>query len=171
MQKRIRYCKYSNVTFLSLNKKVTKEVSQRDSTKNHILWYDCHPLWKRQPVSKNVPIFERLQFKNLQVFLPAGPRKSGHFRGSDGDAAGGFLRRALFRSASLSRLLLVLFLATKKSTYQQLQECILFRSLHRRDEKDRLPLFERKGGVLLRPLNRILRYGRIFYLFRSLAST
>ena len=32
----------SHVTFLSLNKKVTKEVSQRGATKKYMLWYDCH---------------------------------------------------------------------------------------------------------------------------------
>ena len=52
----------SHVTFLSLNKKVTKEVSQRGATK-------MRPLWKppplRKPASKNVPIFERLQLINL----------------------------------------------------------------------------------------------------------
>ena len=41
-------------------------------------------------------------------------RKSEHFRVSDGVAAGGFLRRALFRSASLSRLLWLLSWRSKK---------------------------------------------------------
>ena len=60
-----------HVTFLSLNKKVTKEISQRGATK-------MRPLWKppplRHPVSKNVPIFEHLLLKDLQVFLCRHPK-------------------------------------------------------------------------------------------------
>ena len=52
----------SHVTFLSLNKKVTKEVSQRGATK-------MRPLWKppphRHPTPENVPIFGRLPRENL----------------------------------------------------------------------------------------------------------
>ena len=55
----------SHVTFLSLNKKVTKEVSQRGATKMRPLWKPPPHHW---PASKNVPIFERLQLKNLQFF-------------------------------------------------------------------------------------------------------
>ena len=56
---------YGNVTFLSLNKKVTKEVSQRGATKKR-------PLWKPQPLlhptGENVPIFTSLQGENFQAF-------------------------------------------------------------------------------------------------------
>ena len=52
-----------NVTFLSLNKKVTKEVSQRGSTKMRPLW---KPQPHRHPTPENVPIFGRLPQANLQ---------------------------------------------------------------------------------------------------------
>jgi len=52
---------------LSLNKKVTKEVSLRRR-------YEKAPSLRihpphRQPAFKNVPIFERLQLKSLQIFF------------------------------------------------------------------------------------------------------
>ena len=48
----------SHVTFLSLNKKVTKEVSQRGATKMRPLWKPPPP---RHPIPENVPIFGHLQ--------------------------------------------------------------------------------------------------------------
>ena len=66
MQYTMRYCKCSNVTFLAA-KKVTKEGGLRGHSEK------ACPLKKplrahRQPVFKNVPIFEHLQLKMLQIF-------------------------------------------------------------------------------------------------------
>ena len=75
------------------------------------------PLPHRQPVFKNVPIFEHLQPKNLESFLLVDTRKSEHFRVSDGVAAGGVHRGGrIFVAPPLCRLLLVLFLPVKKRT-------------------------------------------------------
>ena len=66
--KSISFCKSItavNVTFLSLNKKVTKEVSQRGASKRRPLW---KPPPLRRPTPENVPIFGSLQGGKLQVF-------------------------------------------------------------------------------------------------------
>jgi len=53
--------------FLVPNKKVTKEVGIGEALRKGALPYVPHQP-QRLPVSKNVPIFEHLRFKNFQVF-------------------------------------------------------------------------------------------------------
>ena len=55
-----------DVTFLPA-KKVTKEGGIGEALRKCALPYVPHPP-HRQPVSKNVPIFEHLPLKNLQIF-------------------------------------------------------------------------------------------------------
>ena len=55
-----------NVTFLSPNKKVTKEVGIGEALRKSALPYVPHPP-HRHPASKNVPIFERLHSKDLKI--------------------------------------------------------------------------------------------------------
>ena len=54
-----------NVTFLSPNKKVTKEVGIGEALRKSALPYVPHPP-QRRPVFKNVPIFEHLHPQNSQ---------------------------------------------------------------------------------------------------------
>ena len=85
------------------------------------------PLPHRQPVFKNVPIFEHLQPKNLESFLLVDTRKSEHFRVSDGVAVGGVHRGGrIFVAPPLWRVLWLLSWRDKKVTlpHYHLQECI-----------------------------------------------
>ena len=91
------------------------------------------PLWKPPPhrhsVSKNVPIFEHLHLKYCKFFHGRHP-KIGTFSGVGWrGGAVDFQGDMPFRNVPLNRLLLVLFLATKKSTllYSYLQKGIRFR--------------------------------------------
>ena len=54
------------VTFLSLNKKVTKEVSQRGATKMRPLWKPPPP---RHPTPENVPIFRCLPRETCRLLI------------------------------------------------------------------------------------------------------
>ena len=104
-------------TFLASPRKVPKEGDQRGATK-------MRPLWKppphRRPVSKNVPIFEHLQLKSLQACFPVDTRKSGHFRVSGRNAAGGVHRGGRFFVAPpLWRILWLLSWRDKKVTLPQ----------------------------------------------------
>ena len=55
-----------HVTFLSLNKKVTKEVSIGEALRKCALPYEPHPP-HRHPTGENVPIFASLQGENLRI--------------------------------------------------------------------------------------------------------
>jgi len=59
--------KTEGVTFLSPNKKVTKEVGIGEALRKSALPYVPHPP-QRHPTAENVPIFGSLQRENLQHF-------------------------------------------------------------------------------------------------------
>ena len=59
--------KYGNVTFLSPNKKVTKEIDIGEALRKCALPYVPLPP-HLHPIPENVPIFGYLQSVNLQVF-------------------------------------------------------------------------------------------------------
>jgi hypothetical protein len=109
--------------FLSCSaKKGTKEGVIGEALRKCALPYVPHPP-PRQPAFKNIPIFERLQLKNLQLFSQVDFRKSEHFRESDGVAAGGVHRGGRICVAPpLCRILWFLSWRDKKGTLPQLDE-------------------------------------------------
>ena len=80
-----------DVTFLSPNKKVTKEIGIGEALRKGALPYVPYPP-HRHPTCKNVPIFAGLPRENPPDFTDVSVQKSGHFWTLDGVAAQGFLK-------------------------------------------------------------------------------
>ena len=99
--------------FSWLARKESKEASQRGATKMRppLETPAASPFGVQKCSDFRTPTAE-----NIGSFLLVDTRKSEYFRVSDGEAAGGFLRRAHFRSASLSRVLWLLSWRDKKVT-------------------------------------------------------
>ena len=113
-------------------KKVTKECGIGEALRKCALPYVPHQPHRR-PVSKNVPIFGRLHLKNLEI-TPCRYPIIGTFSGIGWRSGGWILKEGAFaRSASLSRLLLVLFLATQEKYIRSphVQKGIPFCKLHK----------------------------------------
>ena len=83
--------KFGNVTFLSPNKKVTKEVGIGEALRKGALPYVPYPPHRR-PTRENVPIFAGLPGKKPIGFRAVSIQKSEHFWMLDGEAAQGFLK-------------------------------------------------------------------------------
>ena len=113
LPKCIHYCKHSKCTFLGRQEKYQKKATQGDIPKRHVpLRNPCARIASRCPKMFR---FLGTYISNIASLLVVDARKSEHFRVSDGEAAGGFLRRALFRSASLSRFLWLLSCSVQES--------------------------------------------------------
>ena len=81
-------------TFLASPRKVPKEGDIGEALRKCALPYVPHPP-HRQPAFKNVPIFERLQVRNLKISLCSAP-KIGTFSGYGWRCGGGFQRGRIF---------------------------------------------------------------------------
>ena len=120
-----------NVLFLSLKKKRTIINQPKGRFEQR------RPLWKppppRHPIPENVPIFGYLH-EAIFSFFSCKRSKIGTFLDAGWRCGGWILKEGAFaRSASLSRLLLVLFLATQEKYIRSphVQKGIPFCKLHK----------------------------------------
>ena len=90
LRKCISYCRRGNVTFLFRQESNQRMRHRGGATSQSALPYVPHPP-HRQPVSKNVPIFEHLLHKNPKFFLCRHP-KIGTFSGVGWRSGGSILK-------------------------------------------------------------------------------